>query len=738
VCGTIDSTMSDTHLVRKNKIKRKLLREFFLVMFSMTILVIALGMAWLATISLPDFNNFENRSIANSTKIYDKTGKILLYNIHDNVRRTVVPISDISSSIQKATIAIEDAHFYEHFGFRPTSFIRAVLVNLTTGEYAQGGSTINQQVIKNALLTRDKTISRKLKEIVLSIKLDNELPKDTILQIYLNESPYGGTIYGVEEASLTFFGKKANEVSLTEAAYLAALPQAPTYYSPYGKHRDALEKRKNLVLERMYELGYITEEQKVLSQQEVVTFEKNETNSGKALHFVMYIREYLEEKYGLDAVLNGGLKVTSTIDYELQKQFEAVVKEGALENDKKFKAKNAALVAIDPKTGQIISMVGSRDFFDTEIPGQFNITTASRQPGSSFKPIVYAAAFTTGYTPETILFDVKTQFSTLCDAYGNPKNGTDDSVCYMPENYDGLFRGPTSLRDALAQSLNIPAVKLLYLTGLPNTVALAQSMGLSTITNSDRYGLSLVLGGGEITLLELTNAYGVFANNGTYHKEQGILEVKDAEGNILEKFTPIEKDVLSDTVTSLISSVLSDNRARTPTYGANSALYFENRPVAVKTGTTNDYRDVWVIGYTPSVVIGMWAGNNDNTPIDKKTAGFVLAPTWKKAMTIATNDTNVEYFPDPLPNTASKPILRGEYCLSDGINTILKYVVKSDPNGNQPYNPYQDSQYDLWQTGIQNWLTNHPISCYTQQPSQTTSTIQSETTFEIPTTTVIQ
>ncbi|MEN9881178.1 MAG: hypothetical protein RLZZ308_361 [Candidatus Parcubacteria bacterium] len=738
MCGTIDSTMSDTHLVRKNKIKRKLLREFFLVIFSMTILVIALGMAWLATISLPDFNNFENRSIANSTKIYDKTGKILLYNIHDNVRRTVVPISEISSSIQKATIAIEDAHFYEHFGFRPTSFIRAVLVNLTTGEYAQGGSTINQQVIKNALLTRDKTISRKLKEIVLSIKLDNELPKDTILQIYLNESPYGGTIYGVEEASLTFFGKKANEVSLTEAAYLAALPQAPTYYSPYGKHRDALEKRKNLVLERMYELGYITEEQKVLSQQEVVTFEKNETNSGKALHFVMYIREYLEEKYGLDAVLNGGLKVTSTIDYELQKQFEAVVKEGALENDKKFKAKNAALVAIDPKTGQIISMVGSRDFFDTEIPGQFNITTASRQPGSSFKPIVYAAAFTTGYTPETILFDVKTQFSTLCDAYGNPKNGTDDSVCYMPENYDGLFRGPTSLRDALAQSLNIPAVKLLYLTGLPNTVALAQSMGLSTITNSDRYGLSLVLGGGEITLLELTNAYGVFANNGTYHKEQGILEVKDAEGNILEKFTPIEKDVLSDTVTSLISSVLSDNRARTPTYGANSALYFENRPVAVKTGTTNDYRDVWVIGYTPSVVIGMWAGNNDNTPIDKKTAGFVLAPTWKKAMTIATNDTNVEYFPDPLPNTASKPILRGEYCLSDGINTILKYVVKSDPNGNQPYNPYQDSQYDLWQTGIQNWLTNHPISCYTQQPSQTTSTIQSETTFEIPTTTVIQ
>lgn len=445
--------MSDYHVLKRKRVKYKILKEFLLVLFSLAVIGIALLIVWLASIQLPDFNNFENRSIANSTKIYDRTGKIVLYNIHDNVRRTAIPIEDMSSYIRLATISIEDEHFYDHFGFRPTSFVRAMIANLTAGGYTQGGSTINQQVIKNALLTREKTISRKLKEILLSIKLDRELPKDTILQIYLNESPYGGTIYGVEEASLTFFGKKAKDVTLTEAAYLAALPQAPTYYSPYGKNRDALEKRKNRVLQKMYELGHITKEEKDTSQKEFITFEKDTSNSGKAMHFVMYIREYLEEKYGVDMVQNGGLKVITTIDYDLQKQFEDIVKEGALENTKKFKAENSALVAIDPRTGQIISMVGSRDFFDEEIPGQFNIATAERQPGSSFKPIVYAAAFGLGYTPETILFDVPTQFSTLCDSEGTPiRSGTNPSVCYMPENYDGLFRGPVSLREALAQS----------------------------------------------------------------------------------------------------------------------------------------------------------------------------------------------------------------------------------------------------------------------------------------------
>jgi penicillin-binding protein 1C len=717
--------------LRKAKAGKKLMKEAFFVMISVGIIILALMIGWIATLQLPDFNNFENRAISNSTKIYDRTGKIVLYNIHDNVRRTEVPISDISLYIQQATISIEDAHFYEHNGFRPTSFVRAMIANIVAGSYTQGGSTINQQVVKNALLTREKTISRKLKEIVLSLKLDREVPKDTILQIYLNESPYGGTVYGVEEASLSFFGKHAKDINLTEAAYLAALPQSPTYYSPYGKHRDGLERRKNLVLERMYELGYITESEKNASQAEIVAFERDVSNSGKALHFIMYIREYLEQQYGVDVVQNGGLKVVTTIDYELQKQMEEIVKKGALENARKFKATNAAAVAIDPRTGQIRAMVGSRDFFDTEIPGQYNIALAERQPGSSFKPIVYAAAFERGYTPETVLFDVPTQFSSLCDPYGNPKAGVKESACYMPVNYDGIFRGPISLRDALAQSLNVPAVKLLYLTGLTNAIRLAQELGLSTIQDPARYGLSLVLGGGEITLLELTNAYGVFANNGIYNPPQGILEVRDGDNTVLEKFSKKEREVLSDSVTSLISNVLADINAKIPSYGANSPLYFGDRPVAVKTGTTNDYRDVWVIGYTPSIVVGMWGGNNDNTPIDKRVAGLVLAPVWHEAMAAAIGTSTIEYFPDPLPNTTSKPILHGDYC-SGGVHTILASVIKDNPDGPYPSNPGGDSQYYNWETAVQNWVSRNGVACYSSAPPTTeTST---DPTTQPPTT----
>lgn len=729
--------MTTEYHSRKTRVKHRFFKELLLLGLSLSVVLFALFIVWISTIQLPDFNNFENRYIANSTKIYDRTGKIVLYNIHDNIKRTEVPLSEMSIFIQQATIAIEDAHFYEHFGFRPTSFMRAALANVISGGYSQGGSTLDQQVVKNALLTREKTITRKLKEIILSIKLDKELPKDTILQIYLNESPYGGTIYGVEEASLTYFNKHAKDITLTEAAYLAALPQSPTYYSPYGKHVDILEKRKNLVLQRMFELGYITSNQKSASQNETVTFERDLSNSGKALHFVMYIKEYLVDKYGEDVVQNGGLKVITTIDYDMQKKLEEIVKEGAFINEKKFKARNAAAIASDPRTGQILAMVGSRDFFDTEIPGQFNITTALRQPGSSIKPIVYAAAFALGYTPETVLFDVPTQFSTLCDAYGKPlKAGTDKSVCYMPENYDGISRGPISLRNALAQSLNVPAVKVLYLTGLKNAVMLAQAMGLSTINDPSRYGLSMVLGGGEITLLELTNAYGVFANNGIYHKPQGILEVRDPDNALLEKFSTVEKEVLSPAVTALVSSVLSDQTAKIAAYGANSPFYFGERPVASKTGTTNDYRDVWIIGYTPSVVIGMWGGNNDNTSIDKKVAGLVLAPIWRKAMAAAIGTSSIEYFPDPLPNTSSKPILRGSYCGSNGVHTILASVIKDNPDGEYPNNPTNDSQYDLWETGIQNWLSQNSVPCQTTQVEE--NQIPNPNGVEIATTTVIQ
>ncbi|MDP3958291.1 MAG: transglycosylase domain-containing protein, partial [bacterium] len=367
----------------------------------------ALFALWAGSLKIPDLGTFEERRVENSTKIYDRTGKILLYDVHQNIKRTVIPYSDMGANIKNATVAIEDRDFYEHGGVRFRSVIRAILVNLHLwpGYAGQGGSTITQQVIKNALLTKEKKISRKVKEWILATKLEQTMSKEDILTLYLNESPYGGPVYGIGEAASYYFGKRPSDLTVAEAAYLAALPQAPTYYSPYGKHRDELERRKNLVLSKMRELGFITAEEHAAAQGETVVFVPQYEGGAKALHFVMWVREYLAETYGEEALLSG-LKVTTTLDYNLQKKAEEIVLAGALENEKKFNAKNAAMVAIDPKTGQVLVMVGSRDYFDKEIEGNFNVALAHRQPGSSFKPVVYATAFMKGYTPETVLFDL--------------------------------------------------------------------------------------------------------------------------------------------------------------------------------------------------------------------------------------------------------------------------------------------------------------------------------------------
>lgn len=709
--------MEPHHYHTKRKPRRSFfantLRRLFFLGLSLSLLGIAALFIWVSTLDIPDFSTFENREISNSTKIYDRTGKIVLYDLYQNVRRTNVDFSLISPHIKNATVAIEDAEFYTHHGFRPLSFMRAAYINVTTGGYTQGGSTITQQVVKNALLTRKKSISRKLKEIVLALKLDKTLSKDSILEIYLNENPYGGTIYGVEEAAESYFGKTAATVSVTEAAYLAALPQSPTYYSPYGQHRAELEKRKNLVLEKMFVNGFISKEIKEKSQAENITFKPLRGNDMVGLHFVFYVREYLEQKYGKDVVLNGGLRVVTTLDYELQKKLETLVKDETSNSLLKNKATNAGLVALDPKSGQVLAMVGSRNFFDTDIDGQFNITLANRQPGSSFKPIVYAAGFEKGYTPETVLFDVKTEFSTLCDPDGSPLNPLKkkEETCYSPENYDNDYRGPISLRNALAQSLNIPSVKFLYLVSMKTAITLANAMGLSTINDPARYGLSLVLGGGEVSLYDMVSAYGVFANNGTYTKPLSVLSVKDVHGEISDTFETTTKSVLSENTAALISDVLSDNVARTPSYGVASALNFNTRPVAVKTGTTNDYRDLWVIGYTPSLVLGMWAGNNDNSPVEKKVSGALLAPIWHKAMDIALAGKDIEYFKEPTPNTSNKPVLRGDYCNNGSLDTILGQLDKNNPSGDIPSleTLSQDSQYNLWKKPILSYALENGI-----------------------------
>lgn len=660
--------------------------------------------AWAIFASIPAVDSIENRIVGESTKIYDRTGEVLLYDVHGSMRRTEIPFEDISPFIRNASVAIEDATFYEHHGFRPMAFLRAILVNLglRDGFRGQGGSTITQQVVKNTLLTQDKTPIRKAKEIVLAIKLERIATKEQILNIYLNETSYGGTVYGVEEASRYFFGKSAKEVTLAEAAYLAALPQAPTRYSPYGNHTDELEERKNLVLARMKNGGYITDTEYDAALAEHVQFREELEAGIKAPHFVFYIREYLEEKYGADVVANEGLKVITSLDWELQQKAEEIVRTRALANEKQFNAENAGLVSLDPKTGQILAMVGSRGYFDEDIDGKVNVTTAHRQPGSSFKPFVYATALEKGYTPETVVFDVQTQFSTSCSATDVANS---NPPCYSPGNYDHVFRGPVSLRNALAQSLNIPAVKTLYLAGIPDSLETAHDMGITTLTDPDRYGLTLVLGGGEVTLLEMTGAYSVFANDGLRIAPTGILSVEDNRDNVLEQYEKQESRALDPQIARQITDILSDNEARTPLYGPNSPLRFPGFDVAAKTGTTNDNKDAWVLGYSTSIVTGAWAGNNTPESMNQ-ISGLIITPLWHEFMEVALAKYPPDEFPAPSPDPEhdSLPaVLRGEWNSnpSQGLHDILYWVNKDNPRYGRPN--FSDSQLNNWDYAVSIW-----------------------------------
>ena len=692
---------------------------------------------WASNLSIPDFESFENRKVIQSTKIYDNTGEIILYDVHQSVSRTVVPFGDISRHLKNATVAIEDSGFYQHHGISWEGIIRAIIVDIGAGGKSQGASTITQQLIKNALLTPEKSFTRKIKEIILSLKIEKIFSKEEILGFYLNEIPYGGSTYGVEAASRFFFGKSAKNLTLAESSYLAALPQAPTYYSPYGNRREELEQRKNLILERMFKLGFISEEEMNSAKKEQVNFVPRSEQNIKAPHFVMFIKSYLEENYGKDMVEEGGLKVITTLNWDLQQKAEKVVAQYAAENEKKFNATNAGLVAIDPKTGKILAMVGSRDYFDMEHEGNFNVTLARRQPGSSFKPFVYATAFKKGYTPETTVFDLQTEFNSSCNPDGTPKEGVKEEECYRPENYDSVFRGPVTFRNALAQSINVPSVKVLYLAGIDDSIKTAEDLGITTLTDSSRYGLTLVLGGGEVALLEMTGAYSVFANDGVRNPVTGIQKIEDSKGDVLEEFISQPKQALDQNVSRLVTEILSDNEARTPAFGAQSYLYFPGRDVAAKTGTTNDYGDAWVLGYTPNFALGVWCGNNDNSPMEKRVAGFIAAPLWNAFFQEALQKLPQEKFikPDSTPPDV-KPVLRGEWkggytYLIDSVSkkrateltpkelseekvitqvhSILYWVIKDDPLGPIPKNPGLDPQFLLWEKPVRDWVSQQGI-----------------------------
>ena len=691
---------------------------------------------WFANLEIPDLQVFTERKVSESTKIFDRTGKILLYDVHENTKRTVIPFEDISRHVKNATIAIEYAEFYSHFGIQPKSILRAVLANLTPGGLKQGGSTITQQVIKNTVLTADKTITRKIKEWVLAIKLERTLSKDQILGIYLNETPYGGNIYGVEEASQTFFGVSAKDLSLAQAAYIAALPQAPSFYSPYGKNTASLDNRKTLVLKKMREYGFITDEELTQALNEKVNFLPKNNVGIRAPHFALLVRDILIEKYGEEKVEQGGLKVITTLNYDMQDKAEKTLKRFSASLEENYNATNQALVAIDPKTGDVLSMVGSRDYFDKKIDGNFNVATALRQPGSSFKPFVYATALTKGYTPETIFFDTKTEFSSECNPDGTPKNKQiaegEKNPCYSPQNYDGTYAGPMTMKHALAQSRNIPAIKALYLSGIKESINTAEAMGITSLTTPERYGLTLVLGGGEVSLLDLTSAYGVFANDGIRNPYRTILKVEDKEGNVIEQATEQPSQAISPNVARQITDMLSDQREGFES--VNQFIRPLRREVATKTGTTNDFRDVWIASYTPDIAVGLWSGRNDNTPMGKKVAGLIIVPVWGAFMSEIKDMIPVTPFkkPDPTP-TDLKPVFRGiwkggrsytidkisgklateftpeetkQEMVFNEVHSILHWVDKNDPLGEIPTRPENDNQYENWEYGVRNWFKN--------------------------------
>ncbi|MFA7319718.1 MAG: transglycosylase domain-containing protein, partial [Parcubacteria group bacterium] len=572
------------------------------------------------TVKTPVGNRLLPSITAQTTFIYDRTGEHLLYKLHGEENRQILAHSQIPDVMRAATIATEDASFYTHPGVDFLAVLRAFKMNFVAGETVQGGSTITQQLARSLFLSREKTLERKIMEAVYAVKLERKYTKDQILDAYLNEVPYGSNAYGIETAAETYFKKPARELTLDEAAFLAALPKAPTFYSPYGENRNLLIKRQKEILSQISALK-LAAPKDISIALGTDTLKKLAPFSQPidAPHFVFYVQSLLGKKYGENFLETGGLKIYTTLDYDKQKLAENVITDSASAL-KSYGAENAALAAIDPRTGQILAMVGSKNYFDPSIDGQVNVATSPRQPGSSFKPIVYAEAFEKGYQPETLILDAPTDF-------GPDGSGLD----YIPRNYDGSFHGVLSMRQALAMSLNIPAIKTLRAVGLPDAIDMAHRLGITTLNDPHRYGLSLVIGGGEVTLLDETSAFSVFANDGKRNPIDPILEITDSQGKILYKNEAQDLPVLDPQVARKINSILSDNQARTPTFGPNSPLFLPTRTVAAKTGTTQEFRDAWTVGYTPDIAVGVWAGNNDNHPMRAGADGvFVAAPIWNR------------------------------------------------------------------------------------------------------------
>ncbi len=666
---------------------------------------------------------------AESTRIFDRTG-ILLYSVYASQNRVYVNLSDIPKNLQSATIAIEDKNFYSNQGFSPLSYLRVIKDIVLEGRVT-GGSGITQQLVRNTLISSERTLPRKIKELILAIQVDKRYSKDQILEMYLNDVPYGGANVGVEAASETYFGKHVNDLDLAQCALLAGLPQGPSIYNPLSGNKYYIGRSQD-VLAQMVADGYITQKQSdsALSEIKAMVFSDNNT-SIKAPHFVMYVKQLLINQLHFtdQQVENGGLQVTTTLDYSIQKQAENIVNT-EIDKLKDYHVGNGASIVSDAKTGEILSMVGSKDYFDTANDGNFNAAVANRQPGSSLKPIMYAVAFQKGYTPGSVVMDVKTDFPS-----GDPKN-----PIYTPVNYDGKDHGPQQLRFALGNSLNIPAVKMLARVGIRDVMQQGYQMGIQnwdpTPENVQDVGLSLVLGGRETTLLDEVTAYGVFANEGIRQDPIFILKVTDSHGNVLYQAHPQPGPrVLSPEVSFLISHILLDNNARTMDFGPNSWLVVPGKTVSVKTGTTDEKRDNWAIGYTPSYVVGVWVGNNDNSVMNQAISSGETgaSPIWNKIMSYVLKGKKDEppQKPDDVIAVTIDSLFgglpykdmptRSEYFIKGTEPTSVSpfyqekdgktyYVVKED-------DPVSTDGQNRWQQGIDDWIKRtHSAADYQWYP----------------------
>lgn len=724
-------------------LKTKLLSRFsnIFLIGVLGFLLLFIGIIIFFFTQVPSPQSLQSRNIAQATKIYDKDGE-LLYDIFENQNRTPVKFEDIPDVLKKATISIEDKDFYKHQGFSVVGITRAALGSLLNRRIEGGGSTITQQLVKNSLLTNEQSIIRKIKEFILAVQIERVYTKDQILEMYLNEIPYGGTAYGVEAAANLYFGKHAKDLNLAEASLLAGLPQRPSVYSPYGTHPELAKERQSEVLRRMVEDKYITKQQAEDAKKQVLTYRTSQTELGfKAPHFVLYVKQKLIDQFGDKLVEQGGLRVTTTLDYKLQQNVEKIVKD-EVDKLQDYDVGNGAAVVIDPKTGQIRALAGSKDYFGESLPkgceegrtcvfeGNVNVALQLRQPGSATKPITYASGMQKGYTAASVLEDVKTEFP----GGANLKN-------YIPVNYDGQFHGPTQVRYALGNSFNIPAVKMVALAGVKNVLDLGYRMGLSTWEptqeNVDSVGLSLSLGGREVRLLDLTSAFGVFANGGVRQDPISILKVTDSKGKTLYEYKETDGvKVVEPGISYVISDILADNGARTTAFGSNSVLRIPGRTVSVKTGTTDEKRDNWTIGYIPSAVVGVWVGNNNNKVMNPKIASGVTgaSPIWNKIMVAAIRNKGDEKMPPPndveyveidglmggkpkegsptrkewfvkgtAPSEVSKAYQRGKTCkinvhrlANDGEDSEERDIIlleEKDPTG-----------ANKWQAGINSWV----------------------------------